>query len=168
MTLTDKAIAKSQEDYTKAQESKAAAEAADERVIDDGRLLKAVRGTLAEYAEAYKDRNGKPFKMLVDELSLLHPMQEHWQEKGGLLFRIDGDSRTRTRAGLAPSCLLWIEEEDPDQAIDFALEYDDAFDDMVSCPRLTVTELLPADWEKLPAEEQWESPAIAERREVLP
>jgi DNA-directed RNA polymerase subunit RPC12/RpoP len=137
----------------------AEAEAADERVFDDGALLDAMRmarDDLPDY-QRHLMHVGGPEKL--KEFMAMH------ERSGGFLLRVRGDERTKTKGGARPEGYLWL-AEDLSEQLDLGVAYDDIVDDAFPQPDLEVVELVPADYGTTP-DDAWEMPPMARARERM-
>lgn len=144
-------------------ERKAAEEAAETRILDDGRLALAARRARESLAEVNPELGAIRLALEAGEfVALLKWTDEH----AGFLVRVQGDRRTRDRAGQRPTIWAWLPADDADNPWDIELEYQDAYHGVLSAPACTVTEILPADWEQIHEADRWDGPSIAHDREV--
>lgn len=140
------------------------AAAGDMRVDDGGRLGLAAKRAREALAEV--DPQWAGIRLALDPVEAVDLLK--WaRENGGFHVQIQGDERTRDRAGRRPTVWAWLPAEDTENPFDVALEYADAYYDALPSAHLTVTELLPGDWEQLPTEDRWDAPSIAHERVVL-
>jgi hypothetical protein len=158
------------EDLAEAKATRAAEEAveveeeeADERILDEGALLKSVRAAVRDYAEA----SGEQFRYLLGEAQHFADMMKRWDESGGFMFAILGDARTKTSSRVQPRCWLWIQFEFDGATLAVDAEYADEMFERLPDAQVEVVELLPAGYSTLPADDQWEIPGIATRREEM-
>ena len=143
-----------------------ATEEPDERTLDEGQLRESVLGALTAWADECAATWGERPKFLVVDPGLHADAQRRWQEQGGFLCRALGDPRTRTGAGRRPEVWFWVNGEPDQVALDIPVEYDGAID-LPGGTAAEVVELLPAGYSKLPADQRWEAPHFADRREEL-
>jgi hypothetical protein len=139
---------------------------ADERLLDEGQLRASTLDALTHWAdECAATWGSRPQFLLVDPGQHADAMRR-WQDKGGFLCRVLGDVRTRTKAGRRPEVWFWVDGEPDHVALDIPVEYDGALD-LPGGTLAEVVELLPVGYSKLPADQQWESPHFADKREEL-
>lgn len=137
----------------------AASEATDERILDDGALLDALRMARDELPEFI--RHG----MHVGGPERLREFVSMHERAGGFLLRVRGDVRTKTAGGSRPEAYVWL-SEDLSEQLDFGVAYDDIVDDAFPQPDLEIVEMLPADYGETP-DDVWDMPALARAREKL-
>lgn len=139
--------------------AQAEAEEEDERVLDDGALLDALRMARDELPE--HSRHG----MHVGGPEKLRDFVSMHERAGGFLLRVRGDERTKTIGGSRPEGYVWM-AEDLSEQLDLGMAYDDVVDDSFPQPDLEVVELVPADYGSTP-DDEWEMPSLARSRERM-
>lgn len=137
----------------------ALAEAEDERILDDGALLDALRMARDELPEYTRHSMHVGGPERLREFVAMH------ERAGGFLLRVRGDVRTKTMGGARPEGYVWM-AEDLSEQLDLGVSYDDIVDDAFPQPDLEVVELVPADYGATP-EDEWEMPSLARARERL-
>jgi hypothetical protein len=143
------------------QAAKEAERAADDRVLDDGSLrdaLDSVRRALGDQAKG---------EFLIAGPAEVQRLVQIHARQGGYLFRVEGDPRTCTKSGVAPTALVWW-LDDYSELVDLPLAYEEQFegDESISGVQATVTELLPVTFGDGETG-AWEMPAFATKRETL-
>lgn len=138
----------------------------DERAEDTGQLRESVLNALTAWADECAAAWGDRPQFLVVDPGQHGDAQRRWQRDGGFLCRALGDARTRTKAGRRPEAWFWVASEPDQVALDIPMEYDGAID-LPGGTSAEVVELLPAGYSRLPADQQWEAPHFADRREEL-
>lgn len=139
------------------------------RILDGGRLLRAVTTTLSSYLEDAQGMDPSE----IPEFEVLegnYPTEElldKWTRQGGYLVRVNGDPRTGDADGRVPAVCAWIAAEPEGIVLDFGIEYDSETDDILGDGVAEVTELLPSQYEVIGADNQWDPPHFADRREVM-
>ena len=149
-----------------AEAAERAAAVDDERPLDAGRLLRAIREAMRAYAEEDPRKDGERYQYQIGEAKHYRDMVRHWEERGGHLIVARGDPRTRNEAGATPQAWIWIQTEIETATLACDAEYADLVDDLAD-PTLDLVELLPAGYAKLAAEEQWEAPTFTTGREEM-
>jgi len=150
------------------EQADADADCADERLMDDGALLRAVRSSVREYADAYAEANPRQrLEYLIGDPANLRDLVARWEATGGFLLEIRGDERTRNGAGLRPLCWVWIADEFDGATLATDADYVDEMFDELPDAQLTVVELLPQGFAGEPAEKQWDAPSFASQREEM-
>jgi hypothetical protein len=147
-----------------------AADADDQRMLDEGRLMDALINARAEFARD----SGMPINsIMLGDATRYVAFCRAQIESGGFLLRVVGDARTRTPAGVQPSLLMLAMAEDDvlEEHFDFTQNYRDQFEgDEIDNLAWSIVELLPADYGQPDEDGQpltWTMPRIASSREVM-
>jgi hypothetical protein len=145
-----------------------AEEAEDDRVPDDGALGKAVRAAIRDYADAFAVATpGERLEYLVGYAGTRKDLVTRWDAAGGFLLSIRGDVRAKTGAKRCPEIWLWIGAEFDGATLALDAEYADEMFDTLPEADLEVIELLPKGYAGWPADDQWDAPSVASRREEI-
>lgn len=137
-----------------------AEEQTDPRIEDQERLRKAVLISVSEYVNEINDC--APGDIRIYEHS--HEAVRWWDAKGGLLIRVLGDERTRTPNSRRPELYLWMANDDTPE---IPLSYTEEMDADLPDAAVSLIEMLPASYNRLPDEDKWEMAALAEDRETF-
>ncbi len=163
LAVTDEQVATAQLNVERATEqaTKEAAAAADDRFMDEGHLADAIINMRAELIQA---KVVPSTGMMFGGPDRYAEFLKIYERKGGYLFRVTGDARTRGSAGVPPVAFVWM-AEDYSEHLDLALAYEEQLDGTpVDAPVAEVVELVPAN---VPEDDMWEMPTFATKREEL-
>jgi ribosomal protein L37E len=147
-------------DYVAAKDAAAAAEAADDRVPDDGALAIALRDARDDLAQATP--GAKPIR--IGGATEQAAFQRLAAANGWYLFQVLGDERTRTQQGTRPSLFMVGEDFDGFDPDD---RYREDLGAQIENPEMVFVELLPHDYEELPGDQKWEAPDLADTRSIM-
>jgi len=123
-------------------------------VMDNERLYESILVAGSRYlVECHRNKQERE-NFSVFESDAFERAKQRWNNKGGFLLRIRGDSRSLTKGDSRPVFYLWMESE-----IELAIEneYISLMNDIHS-PQIEISEIVP------PGEVDWDPPEIATSR----
>lgn len=163
LETTDDALAVAQvnEERAAEQAAKESEREQDSRLLEEGQLMDAL---VNMRSQCVAQGLVQPNRIVLGGPESYAEFLRTYEKRGGYLFRVEGDERTRTKAGVRPCMYVWM-DQDYSECIDLPLNYEEQFEDAdLLEPTVEVVELVPAN---VPDEEMWEQPTFASRREVV-
>ncbi len=138
----------------------------DGRIWDGGILLRSLMSIRKRMTKLARKENRLNEVAIVESDTGLEALMEHVDRvAAGFVLEVLGDERTKTRAGERPCRFMWIEyEETGDKRIDWQAEYRGMFADDLADAKLTIHEVLPKDFLRLPKDSRWDPPSMVESR----
>jgi len=128
------------EEYEEAGRKKEDEQKADPRLPDEGKMFHGLAEFLVDHSDSLVAAKAPRPQYFLATPSQYTDIIKRLRLEGGLLFRVEGDRRTKDKAGAVPMFYLWAKELET--LPDLAPAYDDLYSDLILGPELSITELL--------------------------